>query len=326
MARGVGAGLLLIVLFTLMATHAPCAALAEDPASSSKPLVVATTSVLGSIVRDLAGDLVVVEVIASPAACPGHYDVKPGDVEAFRKASLILVHGIEPWVEPLMEASGTKAELVHVRGGWNTPAGLRSRYKDVAKALSEKVGLNVDDRLKACLRAVNGTEEWLRSFARESGFVDKPVVVMKWQRPFVEYLGFKVVAEYGPPERVTPRERESAVANATMWRAALIIDNMQSGVELGESIAKQVGAAHVALTNFPWVQREVRNVTDMMKYNAKLLAKALAEVELKGELMKTKGEVETWRAFSIASGSAAVVLAATTAVLALRMRRASGGG
>ncbi|RLE74320.1 MAG: manganese transporter, partial [Thermoprotei archaeon] len=64
-------------------------------AQGERPVVVCTTTVLASMVRDLAGDLVVIEVIASPAVCPAHYDVKPSDVEAFGRADLILAHGIE---------------------------------------------------------------------------------------------------------------------------------------------------------------------------------------------------------------------------------------
>ncbi|RLG86070.1 MAG: hypothetical protein DRO18_04925, partial [Thermoprotei archaeon] len=80
--------------------------------SNEKPTVVCTTTVLASIVEDLASDLVNVEVIASPTICPAHYDVRPSDVEKVRQASLILYHGFEPWIEDLVKASGSGAPMV----------------------------------------------------------------------------------------------------------------------------------------------------------------------------------------------------------------------
>ena len=58
--------------------------------AGEKPVVVATTSVIGSVVKDLAGDRVDLYVIASPAICPAHYDIKPSDVYTFSNANLIL--------------------------------------------------------------------------------------------------------------------------------------------------------------------------------------------------------------------------------------------
>ncbi len=304
--------------------------------AEGKPIVVATTSVLASIVRDLAGDKVVVEIVASPAVCPAHYDVKPSDVEKFRRASLILYHGFEPWVKDLVKASGTRAPLVRVSGPWNTPDRLKRMYVEVAKALEKYLGIDVNERLQRCLRAIDETGRWLKEFAREHGFVGIPVVVMLWQKPFVSYLGFKVVAVYGPPERVTPSELSKVIENATKARALLVIDNLQSGTDLGRKIAEEVGAIEVALTNFPGVAPGVSNVTEMMKYNAKLLAQALeaagwrssvkelrSEVtELRHELALASSEVESWRMAFVASAAVNVVLAIIVAILYKRLRGA----
>lgn len=314
-----GAALALALLLALLCAPSPAPA-------AERPLVVATTTVLGSIVKDLAGDAVDVDVIASPSVCPAHYDVRPSDVEAFRMADLVLSHGVEPWVGLLREASGSQAPVVTVRGAWNTPAGLRKLYESVAKALMDYLGVDVSTRLASSLRGINETESWLKSFASERGFVGTPVVAMKWQEPFVSFLGFKVVATYGPPEMVTPKEYKEVVANATKWGAVMVIDNLQSGVELGESVATEVGAAHVALTNFPDVRPGLSNVTEVMKCNAKALAAALAEARLMGELAKARGDVELWRALSVALGGLAAVFAAAAAVLAAKLRRRAPSG
>ena len=117
-------------------------------AAEEKPVVVCTTTVLASVVRDLAGDQVVVEVVSSPAVCPAHYDVTPSDVEKFRHAALIFMHGFEPWVEELREASGSQAPVIKISGPWGVPEMLKAKYEAVAAGLEENLGIDVSESLE----------------------------------------------------------------------------------------------------------------------------------------------------------------------------------
>ncbi|RLF00247.1 MAG: hypothetical protein DRJ63_03040 [Thermoprotei archaeon] len=288
---------------------------------TEKPVVVCTTTVLASIVKDLAGDLVTVEVIASPAVCPAHYDVRPSDVEAFRKADLILMHGFEPWVESLKEASGSKAPVVKIKGPWNTPPLLKSKYTEVANALKQYLGLDLSERLSKCLKAIDEVDSYLKNYAQEKGFTGRPVVCMLWQKMFISYLGFKIVAVYGPPEKVSAKQYEDIVKNATKAKALLVIDNMQSGEDLGKKIASEVGCVQVALSNFPWTSPELTNMTQVMKWNTEKLAKALEEAELRGEIVELKREIEFWKTTTAVSAVVAAVFVITTALLAVKTRK-----
>jgi len=302
------------VLFSTIATKAY--------ASNEKPIVVCTTSVLESIVKDLAGDRVITEVIASPAVCPAHYDVKPSDVDAFKEAKLIIAHGFEPWVKSLKEASGTKASIVYIKGGWNTPDELKSRYTAVASALKDYLGLDLSDRLNKCLNAIDNTKSWLLKFADENGFKDTPVICMLWQKSFIKFLGFKIVATYKPPELVSAKEYESIIKNGTSEHAILVIDNIQSGTDFGKKVANEVGAVEVALTNFPGVMVGTANVTEMMKYNAYLLSQGLKHAKLAEEVIPLKNEISLWRSIAIISIVVAVIFIITTAILVIRLRKA----
>jgi len=290
-------------------------------AQGERPVVVCTTTVLASMVRDLAGDLVVIEVIASPAVCPAHYDVRPSDVEAFGRADLILAHGIEPWVSELREASGSKAPVVWVRGPWNTPEALKARYREVAAALEEHLGLSLSDRLAKCLKAIDETDALLRAYAREHGFLGTPVVCMLWQKAFISYLGFRIVAVYGPPEKVSAKQFEGVLRNASKAGALLVIDNLQSGQDLGRRIASEVGCVQVALSNFPWTSPELTNMTEVMKWNARRLARALALAKLRGEVSRLRSELEMWRIATIVSAVIAIALSVAYLRLVLRLRR-----
>ncbi len=242
---------------------------------SSEAKIICTTTVLASIIEDLIGEKC--EVIASPTVCPAHYDIKPSDVEKVREADLIICHGFEPWVDELVKSSGRNVTVLKVPGPWNTPKLLRDKYIKIANEL-EKLGYDVN--LEKCLESINETESYLKAFAKEHGFVDTPVVCMQWQKGFVEFLGFKILATYPPPEMVSAKKYEEVMEKGK--GAKLVIDNLQSGTELGEKIAKELGAVEVALSNFPIDG----NVTAMMIENAEKLAKALEESK---EEKKTPG-------------------------------------
>ncbi|RLI02185.1 hypothetical protein DRO30_03015, partial [Candidatus Bathyarchaeota archaeon] len=236
------------------------------PVASAK--VVCTTTVLASIVEDLSGEKC--EVIASPTVCPGHYDIRPSDIEKVKDANVIFAHGFEPWVDELVNASKSEARVVKVPGPWNTPKTLKDKYIKIAGEL-EKLGYEVN--LEKCLNSINKTESYLKTFAANNGFVNTSVICMQWQKGFIEFLGFKILATYPPPEMISAKKYEEIIQKGK--DAKLVIDNLQSGTELGEKIAKEIGAVEVALSNFPMEG----NVTTMMIQNAEKLANALKTTE-----------------------------------------------
>lgn len=85
--------------------------------------VVATTSTFADLVRQVGGDRVDSQYVASPKFNVHFYPPKPSDVRKVARADLYVCSGIdlEPWSDPLLEAAG-KPELF--RGG--------SRYVDLS--------------------------------------------------------------------------------------------------------------------------------------------------------------------------------------------------
>ncbi|MDH5816360.1 MAG: zinc ABC transporter substrate-binding protein [Candidatus Nezhaarchaeota archaeon] len=296
--------------------------------NNSKPVVVATTTVLASVVEDLAGDKVVIEYIVLPSVCPAHHDIKPSDIEKLRLASLILAHGVEPWLDKLLEASGSQAPVAWIKGSWNTPSAAKSLYTNVAQALKTHLGLDVEAALNRCLKIIDDVDRRLRRLSEDYNFKEAPVVVMVWQRPFIEYLGFKVVASYNPPEKVSLKEYEEVLRNASEHRALLVIDNVPSGVELGLGIASKVGAVHVALHNFPRAVREANNLTAMMLYNAELLGMALNEARnartletLITENLSLRSSLDSLTVYLGSSIIVNAILALALAVSLIKLRR-----
>jgi len=288
--------------------------------AKERPVIVCTTSVLASIAKDLVGDEAIVEVIASPAVCPAHYDVKPSDVEAFREADLILMHEMEQWVKALKEASGSNAPVVKIPGPWNSPDALKARYEAVAKAIEDNLGIDVSTRLSKCISKIDDLDEYLKEYSKEHDFEGVPVVCMAWQVAFIKYLGFKIVATYGPPEKVTAKEYSEIIKNATSAGAILVIDNIQSGTELGKKIALEVGGVEVALTNFPGISPEMNNITAMLKWNVEKLADALAKANLQKEINILREQLNTYRTATIMLMAITVVLVLLVIGLAIRLK------
>jgi len=281
-------------------------------AEKTKPTVICTTSVLGSIVKDLAGDKVEVIIIVSTSTCPAHYDVSPSDVEAVMKASLILYHGMEAWLSKLVETSGSKATLVKISGPWNTPEGASNYYIRVASTLDENLGLNTSERLQKCLESINVTAERLRAEAEEREVDEVKVICMTWQKPFVSWLGFNVIAEFGPPEKLSSADVAELVEIGQKEGAMLVISNLQSGIGYGKYIADSIGAIHVVLTNFPDPEEGLFNLSNVFTHNAEALFNAIEEYKSIEEMKALQRSLHLHKMLSY---SLAIIAAAEAAIL-----------
>jgi len=245
-------------------------ALAEE----EKPIIVCTTNVLGSIVEEILEGKADVVVLARPGICPADYDMKPGDIYAVSKAKLLFYHGImgEHWLDKLVSAAGNK-ELIMVKipGPWNTPTGAKQYIQWIGGNLSKYLGIDLTGKVEAMTAAIDEAAEEIKNEAEALKVEDVKVICMKWQIPFVKWVGFNVVAEYGPPEMLPAGLAANLTKTAETEGVALIIDNLQVGVDFGEALASDVGAYHVVLTNFPGAIPGTENLAEMFKYNARQL-------------------------------------------------------
>ncbi len=242
-----------------------------------KPIVVTTTSVLGTIVKNLAGNKVDVITLVNPSICPAMYDIKPSDVWAVSHAKIVFYHGFEPWIKRLMQSSGSKAPLVKVPGPWNTPDALKEKYREVASALEKYLGINVTSSLNRELAYINQVEGFLKNSSQKYHLSQYKAIVMEWQKAFVSWLGIQIVATYPPPARMSSKEVAELEQIGKEKGVELVISNLQSGTSFGAELAKELGAVHVVLTNFPLSSPGVKNVTSMMKYNLEQIINGITQ-------------------------------------------------
>jgi zinc/manganese transport system substrate-binding protein len=96
------------------------AALLVRPArAEARPAIVASFSILGDMVRQLAGEQAPLRVLAGPGTDPHLFQPRPSEAEAIRSAGLVVRNGLglEPWLDRLVRASSYAGPVVTATEG-----------------------------------------------------------------------------------------------------------------------------------------------------------------------------------------------------------------
>ncbi|MFN3307863.1 MAG: metal ABC transporter substrate-binding protein [Anaerolineales bacterium] len=110
----------LISVVVLMAMLAACAAPNPTPQSSARKLrVVATTTIVGDVVANVAGDAVELSVLLPVGADPHSFSPTPQDVAKVSQADLVFANGagLEEFLNALLESGGAKDKTFAVSEG-----------------------------------------------------------------------------------------------------------------------------------------------------------------------------------------------------------------
>jgi ABC-type Zn uptake system ZnuABC Zn-binding protein ZnuA len=92
----------------------------SSPKTDSEGLrVVATTTIVGDVVRQVAGDAVSLTVLLPPGTDPHTFDPRPQDIAAVSDADILFVNGLglERFLDSLLENASTDAKVVVVSEG-----------------------------------------------------------------------------------------------------------------------------------------------------------------------------------------------------------------
>jgi zinc/manganese transport system substrate-binding protein len=82
--------------------------------AQSKPVVVATFSILGDLVAQIAGETVDLRVLIGPDQEAHDFQPRPSDAEKLRGAALVVRNGLglDPWIERMMRGARSVAPLI----------------------------------------------------------------------------------------------------------------------------------------------------------------------------------------------------------------------
>src|SRR4051812_2636428 len=85
-----------------------------DAHADRRPVVVATTTQVADIARNVAGPNVKVVSILAPNSDPHEYELRPHDIAAVADADLVLRSGgdVDAWMDEAIDGSGTHARVI----------------------------------------------------------------------------------------------------------------------------------------------------------------------------------------------------------------------
>jgi len=98
---------------------------ASEPEGSTELEIVVTTTFLGDVVKQVAGDIPLIKVLLEPGQNPHSYQPTPQDMVNITRADAIIVNGLdlEEFLDDLLDGSDTQAELIVASEGVE-PLGL----------------------------------------------------------------------------------------------------------------------------------------------------------------------------------------------------------
>ncbi len=244
--------------------------------------IVSTHAVYGEFAEIIGGDAIEVVTIIPSGFCPSHYDLAPSDLAAVLDASLIVYSGFEVWIETLARAAAGDAAVVQLPGSWSTPDAAIGKVEAIRDLLIEHVPAAAEQftaNATAYIEELRALGEELKQRGDAAGVGDVAVVCMAWQVDLVSWLGFQIPVTYGIPADLSLRDLVSLAAAGRDANAELVIDNLQSGVDFGAKLAREVGAVHVVLSNFPGAMPNTGTVADLFRRNVEALFSAIEPFE-----------------------------------------------
>ena len=125
--------------------------LARAQAPAAPPLVVASFSILGDMLREIAGPRIRLRVIAGPDADAHAFQPRPSDAEALRGAALVVRNGLgfDAWIDRMIRAAGYRGPVVTATEGIAPRQMDRTHNHDHGGGASRRQGHAVEARIVA---------------------------------------------------------------------------------------------------------------------------------------------------------------------------------
>lgn len=268
----------IIVLFCVLNTFSFAAQTGTDT-----PAVVCTTSVLANFVEGIAQGLLDITTIAPAGMCPAHFDIKPSQLQAVREAKVLISHNFEPWIENLLiSADHTDIERLILGGPWNNPPSAIEKIDQIALTLIKQFPQYEQQftaNKEVLIQTINMKSEELKTKIARLNADQLKVIASTHQEPFVQWLGLEIVATFPSPETVSTRKFLELLLTGKKESVGLVVDNLQSGTDLGARLASDLNAKHAILTNFPGLIPQTESLVDMLIYNAEQIFQAIGVTE-----------------------------------------------
>jgi zinc transport system substrate-binding protein len=249
--------------------------------------IMAGSSLIANVIHDVADGKLETRTLIPPGVCPGHYDLKPSDIEALANSKALFIHDYQQNFQNIAGAieAAENPDLIitvlNVTGNWMVPSVQAEAVDKIAQALEQMDPANAayyQQRATDREQAILAYGDEVKNTLQAAGVDGVKVICADMQADFVEWAGFDVVATFGRPEDLTPAQVADLIDEAQEAGVALIIDNLQSGsTTLGASMGQDIEAIPVTISNFPGGLENTETWEKAIDKNVDLLLDALTE-------------------------------------------------
>lgn len=208
--------------------------------------------------------------------CPGHFDIRPAQVEQLRRCRVLLRFDFQASLDRQLDGiANLKSVSIQVPSGMCVPANYLSAWQQVRAALeSAGIAANPASTLQSVSARLAAAEAAMRRRMSDTQVADLPVIASPHQAAFCRWLGLRVVAAVGGADTASVRKVDDALDLARKSGCRLVIANRPEGTQLAQSIAERLGARMVVFDNFPDLSPRQPSFDAMLECNVARLIEA----------------------------------------------------
>ncbi len=221
---------------------------------NQKLTLVVSTTMIEAIVEEVGGLRVNVKAIVPGGMCPGHFDISPSQMATITTADAFLYQGWETWARHFARSKpGSGLAIpIEVDGNWLIPDIHIEAVRRITEIL---IAMDPDGQATYEANAATYTDSIAKTAlelkTRFQPCAGTKVLCSALQADFLAWLGLCPVRTFQRQEDLTPRKLADLVAAGRTHGVRLVVDNLQSGLRVGEQIAHELTAEHAVLSNFP---------------------------------------------------------------------------
>ncbi len=267
-----------IRIFLVAAALTTAIAGCSDNSCDSVPPAAATNSFLESCVRDLLGCDTAVLRLAEPGMCPGHFDIRPSQVQKLSRCRILLRMDFQDSLDSKLGIAtdrGLKIAGINIPGGLCEPDSYISACRQTSAALIEAGLLDsatAENRLAEIERRVKETASRYRKLAEP--LKGTPVLASVHQAAFCRWLGLDVVDTFTGADTAQTSRFEDAYKAGKAEGAKIIVANLPEGRQAADALAEKLKAKVVVFGNFPALNGGQEGFDDMLADNVNSLLEA----------------------------------------------------
>lgn len=251
----------------------------SEASQIKKPVIIASTTMIGSLLKDIAGEDFEILVLIPPASCPGHFDLKPNIVQKIKYASLIVCHSFQKDIQKIFRQY-LKDDRKWIILKENNSTTIPKYYIQAGEFLLDELSKRFIDKIVFMRRnwqikkeRISELEKKYLEIFRKIESYKYPVLVAYRQKEFIEYWGFKVIGVFDSIEGDNLKTLSYIIEEGKKHKAKAVIGNLQNGDRQAKIISEKLSVPYFMLSNFPGIDGKNFSYEELLNSNCAKLIK-----------------------------------------------------